>query len=166
VNIIQKVHHKQTTPGGCVPTSIAMVFSRYRRSDKNQVRDWMDELSAALGTDENHGTVFDPLDESFVSEFSLKPWGFHHEAKASDLETIERDIQQGIPVICMIESRYLPYSTEDRLHAVVLVGIDEESVFLNDPLCEGDEVVKFPLPAFLEAWNGWGNNVSIRIEPL
>ncbi|MCH8294167.1 C39 family peptidase [Candidatus Poribacteria bacterium] len=103
MNFIQKTHHKQTTAGGCLPTSIAMVFSRYRKSDKNQVRVWMDELSAALGTDENDGT---PL-ESLI-EFSLEPWGFHHEVKESDLETVKRNIQHGIPLICIIESQYLP----------------------------------------------------------
>ena len=63
----------------------------------------MDELSAALGTDENDGT---PL-ESLI-ECSLEPWGFHHEVKESDLETVKRNIQHGIPLICIIESQYLP----------------------------------------------------------
>jgi ABC-type bacteriocin/lantibiotic exporter with double-glycine peptidase domain len=155
------LYYKQTTAGGCLPTSIAMVFSKYRKSNKDQVRVWMDELSAALGTDENDGT---PL-ESLIG-FSLEPWGFRHEVKESDLETVKRNLQHGIPLICIIESQYLPYSTEERLHAVVLVGIDEQSVFLNDPLREGDEVIQFPLQTFHQAWGGWGNQMSIRVEPL
>jgi len=48
----------------------------------------------------------------------------------ADLET---HLLRGEPCIVFVRTGELPYWSEDTGHAVVLVGIDDEAVYLNDP---------------------------------
>ena len=68
------------------------------------------------------------------------------------------------PVIAVVYTEYLPYLTTESLHAVVIVGIDEQHVYFNDPLLEQAPIV-LSVEEFQRAWYFWGN-VIIILEPL
>jgi ABC-type bacteriocin/lantibiotic exporter with double-glycine peptidase domain len=51
----------------------------------------------------------------------------------ADLPKIEQHLSQGQPVITFVDTGELPYWNERTFHAVVVVGIDEQFLYLNDP---------------------------------
>ncbi len=53
----------------------------------------------------------------------------------------------------------------DSLHAVVVVGLDQESVYINDPLLDASSPFKMVLSAFVEAWQ-WYNYCMISIASI
>lgn len=58
------------------------------------------------------------------------------DVKMPNVEEIEKYINRGVPVITLVESRpfFGDAAKVDAGHAVVVVGYDEENVYLNDPL--------------------------------
>lgn len=53
--------------------------------------------------------------------------------KAGTLEELELRIAQGQPCIVFLDTAELPYWSEATFHAVVVVGMDDEYVYVNDP---------------------------------
>ncbi len=49
---------------------------------------------------------------------------------------IETHLQNGRPVLAFVNTADLPYWNVSADHAVVVVGVDEESVYLDDPYFE------------------------------
>jgi len=52
---------------------------------------------------------------------------------AGSLEELESQIIQGRPCIVFLDTSELPYWSEATFHAVVVVGMDDEYVYVNDP---------------------------------
>jgi uncharacterized protein YvpB len=52
------------------------------------------------------------------------------------LTEIEAHLRAGRPVIAYVDTAELPYWSASADHAVVVVGVDEEWVYLNDPYFE------------------------------
>lgn len=79
--------------------------------------------------------------------------------KISDLETF---INQKRPPIALMHYGVLrqngikTYNRSARFHFVVLVGIDESFIYLNDPLWPGTKGKNFPIPRdiWMKAWGG------------
>ena len=67
------------------------------------------------------------------------------------------------PIVFIISS-FLPHSEKDFLHAVVVVGIDKESVYINDSLLEESSPFKMARSAFQAAWQ-WYNYSMISVVP-
>jgi uncharacterized protein YvpB len=51
----------------------------------------------------------------------------------TDLDSLEAVLQQGHPVIVFVRTSELPHWTYATDHALLLVGYDEEQVYVNDP---------------------------------
>jgi len=70
------------------------------------------------------------------------------------LEQIADWLARSIPVIVFVQAGELPRWREERFqHAVVIVGLTEDSIWLLDP--EGDpQPEAVPVEAFLLAWSG------------
>jgi len=49
------------------------------------------------------------------------------------LEELELRIAQGQPCIVFLDTAELPYWSEATFHAVVVVGMDDEYIYVNDP---------------------------------
>jgi ABC-type bacteriocin/lantibiotic exporter with double-glycine peptidase domain len=61
-----------------------------------------------------------------------------------------------IPVIVFVDTAFLPYWDESTTHVVLVVGYDEESVIINDPFFDAEEI-RVPSGHFFQAWgvNGY-----------
>ncbi len=53
--------------------------------------------------------------------------------KQGDLVELHQQLWQDRPCIAFVQTGELPYWAEDLAHAVVVVGLDDKNVFLNDP---------------------------------
>lgn len=49
------------------------------------------------------------------------------------LDDLRRFLEAGIPSIAFVDTGELPYWKERTGHAVVIVGIDDDKIYLNDP---------------------------------
>jgi ABC-type bacteriocin/lantibiotic exporter with double-glycine peptidase domain len=72
----------------------------------------------------------------------LRSWRLVVERVRGDLELLQLQLEAGRPLIVPVDTGLLPYwitrtdvAEAERVtdHAVVVVGIDEESVYVNDP---------------------------------
>lgn len=69
-----------------------------------------------------------------------------------DVEALQRQLDVGLPVIAAVNTGFLPsYWNEALGHAVVVVGIEDETVFVNDPaLSTAPQAIH--LNEFIAAW--------------
>lgn len=137
------LHHRQTKEADCLVACAAMILTylevEYRYTN----------LAIRLKTEE-HGTVFGNL-------ISLKSLGINVEIDESDdyrnVGFLTDTLHEGIPVIASVDTaELLTYWTKTTSHALVIMGIDEEHILVNDPAF--DEAPQFvPIDEFLLAWS-------------
>jgi len=69
-------------------------------------------------------------------------------------------IQRGIPCIAFIQAAELPYCEHQSFHAVVIVGMDAQQVYVHDPALEtGPQAV--PLDDFSLAWSEFDYKAAV-----
>jgi hypothetical protein len=83
-------------------------------------------LLKTLKTDPNMGTPF----SNVVYLQSLRLTVIYRQGDLAQLYTLTNN---GWPVLVPVRTGELPHWTEDTDHAVVVVGMDEEAVYINDP---------------------------------
>lgn len=76
---------------------------------------------------------------------------------------LRRRIAAGEPCIAHVWTSPLPHWDEGAVHAVVVVDISEESVWINDPILNSGPTA-IPQDAFLKAWAATGHTL-IWISP-
>lgn len=155
MNFIKKTHHQQEDNTSCVPASLAMVLSAYGKEiSPSEIREY---LGVTPG-----GTQI----EVTWSRIPFETWGLECDITFdTTLSDIKKRLDAGAPVIAIILSLYLPHSTADYLPALVLIGMDEKYLYINDPLTDGQQTVRMAHETFLEAWE-WYNRCAIIIQPL
>lgn len=99
---------------------------------------WMVLAAAGVSADYN----------ALLTVLNIKPWGTPHRNirqledlidgiqvtyRQGVLADVFRAIDAGHPVILFVWTGDLPYWTLETWHAVVVVGYDENQVYLNDP---------------------------------
>jgi ABC-type bacteriocin/lantibiotic exporter with double-glycine peptidase domain len=82
---------------------------------------------------------------------SLQTLGFEVTLNSSGLSHLLDALAAGCPPIVFVDTGPLDYWTIDCAHVAVLVGIDEEGVYLNDPFFEAAPQ-RTSLSGFLKAW--------------
>jgi len=69
-----------------------------------------------------------------------------------NVETLEMYLEVGLPVVAYVDTGFLmSYWTESTNHAVVVVGIEDERIYLNDPFFQAAPQI-LSLNEFLSAW--------------
>jgi len=63
------------------------------------------------------------------------------------LSAIRRYLDADLPVIAFVSTADLPYWSEDTDHAVVVVGLDDQATYVNDPHFS-QSPQRVPRPAF------------------
>jgi ABC-type bacteriocin/lantibiotic exporter with double-glycine peptidase domain len=70
-----------------------------------------------------------------------------------EIETLRSHLGRGSPVLAFVDTGQLPYWDEITGHAVVVVGIEADLIYLNDPgFTEAPKVI--PVAEFELAWLG------------
>lgn len=88
---------------------------------------------------------------SFSSLRKLESFGVAAIIARGDLASLQRHLEGGSPVIVAINTTPLPYWDDDTAHAVVVVGLEQDRVLVNDPgFDQAPQAV--PRDAFLLGW--------------
>jgi len=112
-------HRKQSQRADCLAACAAMVLDYIGRPCPYQ------QLLSLLGVK--------PIGAPSSNILRLARLGVSVIHKAGALEELELQIAQGRPCIVFLDTGELPYWSEAAFHAVVLVGMDDEYVYVNDP---------------------------------
>jgi len=140
-SFIEIPHHPQSLDYTCVPTCVLMV-AHYHSIILSEA-----EIAYLLGTDET-GTRF--RDVHRVSAL-----GFEVEVTTGTIFDLQKWLNAGFPCIVRIKTTHLPrYPLPPWVpHAVVVVGITENDVYIHDPAQNtAPDVV--PIEVFQSAWAG------------
>ncbi|MBL7170030.1 MAG: C39 family peptidase [Candidatus Aenigmarchaeota archaeon] len=76
------------------------------------------------------------------------------------ISELKKMIENKKPVICIINSLFLPWIKVFAFHSVVVVGYEDEKIVLIDPL-SGEK--RLDIFEFLDAW-GIFNNLSVIVK--
>ena len=69
-------------------------------------------------------------------------------------------LQNRIPCIVFVQADDLPHSASEGFHAIVVVGLDEHTVYVNDPSSDAAPQA-VPLDHFMLAWSEFEYEVAV-----
>lgn len=75
-----------------------------------------------------------------------------------NLSDLTKHVKGGMPIIALVDPYYFPWVKVHYSHSVVVVGVDEESLTILDPLA-GEK--KCPFSVFSSAWRPFNNLVML-----
>lgn len=140
--LIKKKHYRQNDEVACIPACLRMVLSLYGVDISEE------HLIELLNTGIT-GSTLDNLE-------GLKQIHFEAIVEQSSLVELALYLQEtNMPAIVVLYTGYLDYLAADSLHAVVVVGVDEENVYFNDPL-RAEHPIILSIDRFHPAWEYWG----------
>jgi ABC-type bacteriocin/lantibiotic exporter with double-glycine peptidase domain len=131
-------HYRQSADGLCLPACARMVLA-YLGHDLTEAQVAGLLRSRSFGTAAPNVRYLESLSVSVTfGQFSL--------ARLSDF------LQSRIPCIVFVQADDLPYSASAGFHAVVVIGLDDHNVYLNDPT---SDIAPQPVPHdhFMLAWS-------------
>jgi hypothetical protein len=82
----------------------------------------------------------------------LDQLGFSVTYLSGILSEVYSYLNEGIPVLAFLRTGNLPYWQEDLAHALVIVGMDENAIFVNDPAFKVAPQ-RIPVDYFMLAWS-------------
>lgn len=136
-NLLPTPHYKQSQPGACLPACVRMVLA--------SLGDDVDEVHLAHAM----GSYWFGTPASHV--LRLSALGYQATYERASLGHLRTYFAQQSPCIVFLRTGNLPYWDEDVPHAVVVVGIEDTTVYLHDPILDtGPTAVD--IDTFLLAW--------------
>jgi ABC-type bacteriocin/lantibiotic exporter with double-glycine peptidase domain len=93
----------------------------------------------------------------------LERFGVRVAYREATLSILSAYLVEKIPVITFVDSGELPYWSEATNHAVVVIGLDEDTVTVNDPAF-ATEPQRIPVGDFELAWLNSDNACAIIIR--
>lgn len=118
--ILRVPHLQQPAAGECLPVCAAMVLT-YLGMRVNYR-----QLVRLLQTQVGYGTPFSNIRALTKLKVTVT-------YRQGQLDDIRRFLQAGAPVLVPVQTRELPHWDEDTPHAVVVVGMDAQTIYINDP---------------------------------
>ena len=131
-------HLQQSNDGECLPAYAYMILAYLNRRTRYWRVRWL------LGT-QSFGTPFSHIRR-------LERLGVTVEAHTrGTLAVLHAHLLQNHPCLVSVQTQNLPYWSYNTLHAVVVVGMDDQTVYLNDPEVP-DAPIAVPIGDFDLAW--------------
>ena len=141
-------HYRQTNPGNrnsCVPAAVwtVLAFQGVHLEEE--------EVCDLMKTDEA-GTSLVDLDKCYSRAFLT----VKSELKPLSLAALRQSLQSDIPPIVIVNTDLLKsYWQKECVHALVVVGIEDQVVLVNDPFF-AEAPKRVPVAEFLAAWGAYG----------
>lgn len=76
------------------------------------------------------------------------------------LNDLHQGVEAGAAIIVFVRTAELPYWDRDTPHALVIVGIEADIIYVNDPAFENAPVA-MAIDDFMLAWDEFGNQYAI-----
>ena len=143
-------HFKQEREYSCVPACVRMVLSFLGKSVPEQ------DLRILLKT-KISGT-------SPIHVNSLESLGFQAMFIYSSIDELREYVNGGTPCIVHLWTGHLSYWSSEYMHAVVVVRIGEQTVYINDPASD-DSPKQVSIDEFSRAWFS-SSQLLIVIQPI
>jgi predicted double-glycine peptidase len=140
-------HRPQQSEAGCLPACVQMVLA-YWGIEQTQAK-----LAAQLGTDPIVGT---PCSRVLRLRFSSLSALYLQ----AGLDDIRRWLAKDIPVITLVQTHELPYWSRRSAHTVVVIGVEESTVWVLDPAFE-QAPIAVPVGDFGLACDAMDNRVVV-----
>jgi ABC-type bacteriocin/lantibiotic exporter with double-glycine peptidase domain len=138
MNLLPVLHQKQQRQSDCLVACAAMVLCYL------QIPFRYERLAKLLET-EQHGTVFRKLQNLRALYVSVQ-------IQEGDFQAVDDALAIGLPVIVAINTGELKsYWQSAVAHAVVVIGMDKEFIYLDDPALE-DAPQRVTIAEFDLAW--------------
>ncbi|MBN1877734.1 MAG: C39 family peptidase [Anaerolineae bacterium] len=152
--IIRLTHHPQEHSASCLAACVVMILSSW------QVKVTEAEVRRIIKTKPYSGAH--PVNLLRLSAIDFLGWPFE-----STVDELRQRLDRGMPLIAFLWTGSLAYWAEqggvDYLHAVVVVGWTETSVWVHDPaLPEGPTEISWA--EFKDAWQ-YSRHMLAAIEP-
>lgn len=122
MRLLDVSHYKQRRLADCLPICVQMV------ADYLGLKLRYEHLVRLLGTRDS-GTAFRNLQR-------LDQLGVDVTVDYFDLDTVSSYLEKGIPVLAGVHTAELGYWSQSVNHVVVVVGLDPNFVYVNDPSLE------------------------------
>ncbi len=113
------LHEQQRDDADCL-AACALMCLRYLGKDVTYERVKQLLQTRWFGTPANNVTKLSQL-------------GVRVELKELSASDVHKKLQMGLPVIAFVSTSDLPYWVTDTNHAIVVVGMDDGVVYVNDP---------------------------------
>ncbi|MCL4863629.1 MAG: C39 family peptidase [Caldilineaceae bacterium] len=136
--LLPVLHRPQSQQADCLAAFAAMILD-YLQVPFNDAR-----LRKLLRI-RHYGAFFSDIE-------NLTVLGVAVSVDEGDIDTLQRELDVGLPVIAAVNTGFLQaYWNEALGHAVVVVGIEDEIVYINDPaLATAPQAID--LNEFFAAW--------------
>ena len=130
-------HCQQSSPGACLPACVRMVLSALGNECSEA------QVATLLGSYE-FGTPASRIER-------LNEWGYQVQYGRFSFEQLEDALAYGRFLIVFVRADVLPWADFGGFHALVLVRVTPDFVFVNDPVLD-DGPSRLPTDYFLLAW--------------
>ncbi len=148
-NLLNIPHYEQAQAGSCLPACARMVLAFWQHKANESA------LAQLLGT-RYFGTPAPNIHR-------LEQLGFFVIYESGSLSAIKRQLDKNIPCLVFVQTGILPYWEENTAHVIVVLGIDETTIFVNDPAFENAPQA-IPIEYFLLAWSEFDYRYAV-IQP-
>lgn len=146
-NTLSVPHRRQLADGYCLPACVEMVLAYWGIEQKQS--DLAEQLQLIPGAGVPGNRV------RLLASNTLEV--FYGQGEPADLQAA---LAAGKPPIVLVHTAELPYWTEAAAHAVVLLGMDESGVVVNDPGVT-EAATEISVGDFLLAWDEMANLYAV-----
>jgi len=143
---LEAPHFRQTTEGACLEACVCMVLAYWQSPVLESTVSKLFE-AGELGTPASR-------------VLRLEKWGFKVTYGSASLPELRAWLEKGIPPITFVKTQFLDYWIVPTPHAVVVVGINDDKIYLNDPAFDSAPQIS-SLNGFLAAWVEMNEMVAV-----
>lgn len=136
-HFIALTHLKQQEEYSCVPACVRMVLEYY--GDRRSETELITRLECT------------PFGTTAEATRGVSDLGYEVEVAYSTFEEIQIHIASRRPLVAFLRTGALDYWSSDAPHAVLVIGYDDQFVYLDDPFFDVAPQ-KSSLPSFQRAW--------------
>jgi len=119
-DVILLPHYPQSADGLCLAACARMVLAHWGEAMSEEA------LAERLG--------IRPWGAPAAAIQRLSRWGWNVDYGHGTRVDLARWLQQGIPVVTFVRTGFLEHWANDVGHAVVVVGMTQERVYIHDPI--------------------------------
>jgi len=150
----------------CGQTSFLMIDAYYNGSivEEQDIKDLDDWIEIKLGDNKrNYYGNYTSIEKlgKIANEYSNYSEDKILVNAKLDIDALEENLEKDVPILIDVYTNMLKYGQDDARHFMVLTGIDDEYVYVNDPGKTKGKNNKYTIEQFKKAWAVNGNQALV-----